>query len=92
MMWHIRPIALNHGKPVVVSEFEFATRIGDILIWIIGETELATIRMSDDWMVNKHYHLTGLDDLGVIDELVALLVDDCAPAAAVVAQSPGNPS
>ncbi|MDT5027909.1 MAG: hypothetical protein QOE61_4335 [Micromonosporaceae bacterium] len=86
MIWHVRPVAPNHGKAVVGSEFESAMLFGDLSIWITGETELSTIRTTVDRMVNKHYDLTSLEDLDVpLDELVALLVDDRIPAAAVVA-------
>ncbi len=86
LVWRTRPIDPNHDKPVVVGEFESATWIGDILVWITGEAELETVRLIDDRMVNKHYDLTGRADLEVLlDELVALLIDDRVPAAAVVA-------
>lgn len=87
------PDRTESRKPVVISEFESVTWLGDILIWITGETELETVRLTDDRMVNKHYDLTTLDDLEVLlDELVALLVDDRIPAAAVVARHPGTPT
>jgi hypothetical protein len=76
---------------VVGSEFESATWIAEIMIWSTGEAELATVRLTDERIVNKHYDLGNLDDLeALLDELVALLVDDRVPAAAVVAQWPGN--
>jgi hypothetical protein len=44
-------------------------------------------------MVNKHYNPTNRDDLEVLlDESVALLVDDRMPDSAVVAQWPGKPT
>jgi hypothetical protein len=43
-------------------------------------------------VVNKHYDLTTVDDLGVmLDELVVLLTDGIAPAAAIVGTYPGRP-
>ena len=72
--WRIRPIAPNHGKPVVVSEFESATWAGHLLIWITGEAELDAIHIADDHTVSKHYDLTGSDDLeALLGELDALL-------------------
>jgi hypothetical protein len=90
IVWHTRPIDPNHGKPVVVSELEAATWVGDILIWSTGEAELETVRRMGGRMVNKHCDLTGLADLEVLlDELDALLADDCVPEDAVVARFPG---
>lgn len=92
IVWHTRPIDPNHGKAVVVSEFEAATWLGDILIWITGEAELETVRLTDDRTVNKHYDLTSPADLDVLlEELAALLVDDDVPTGTVVAQSPATP-
>jgi hypothetical protein len=48
IIWRTRLIDPNHGKPVIVGEFEAATRLGDILIWITGEAELDTVRLTDD--------------------------------------------
>lgn len=92
IVFRTRSILPNHGKPVVGSECASATWLAEIMIWCTGEAELATVRLSDDRMVNKHYDLTGRDDLEVLlDELVALLVDDIIPAAAIVAKWPGSP-
>lgn len=89
--WHARPIQPNHGKPVVGVEFESSAWLVEVMIWVTGETELTTVRLSDNRMVNKHYELTGLGNLEVLlDELVSLLVDDRIPHAAVVAQWPGT--
>lgn len=63
------------------------------MIWGTGEAELATVRTSDDRVVNKHYDLAGHCDLEVLlDELVGLLVHDRIPAAAVVGRWPGTPA
>jgi hypothetical protein len=62
------------------------------MIWGSGEAELATIRMTDDRVVNKHYDLADRDDLAVLlDELVSLLVNDHVPGNAVVFHAPGPP-
>ncbi|MFC3994075.1 hypothetical protein [Actinoplanes siamensis] len=87
--WEIRPVAPNHGKPVVVSGFESAAWLGSLLIWISGEAELDAVRVADNHAVSKHYDLTGLDDLEVLlGELDALLTDGRAPDAAVIHQHP----
>nr|BFE71969.1 hypothetical protein GCM10020092_052700 [Actinoplanes digitatis] len=87
--WRIRPVAPNHGKPVVVSEFESATWLGSVLIWISGEAELDAVRVSDDRAISKHYDLTGLDDLEVLlGELGALLTASRVPDAAFVHSAP----
>jgi hypothetical protein len=65
--------------------------LAEVMIWVTGESELATVRLSDDRIVNKHYDLADHGDLEVLlDELVGLLVDDRIPGAAVVAQWPGT--
>jgi hypothetical protein len=87
--WQIRPVAPNHGKPVVVSGFESATWLGSLLIWMSGEADLDAVRVSDDHTVGKHYDLTGLEDLEVLlGELDALLTAGRVPDAAVVHQHP----
>jgi hypothetical protein len=91
MRWHTRPIQPNYGKPVVSVEFESSAWLAEIMIWVTGEAELATVRLADDRIVNKHYELADHGDLEVLlDELVGLLVDDRIPGAAVVAQWPGT--
>jgi hypothetical protein len=91
--WRIRPVTPNHSKPVVVGEFESATWMGELLIWISGEAELDAIRASDDQTVSKHYDLTGLDDLEVLlAELDALLSADRVPDAAIVRHPPSAPA
>jgi hypothetical protein len=92
LAWTIGPVLPNWGKALVKAEFETAEVIGDLTIWVSGETELSTIRLTDDRVVNKHYDLATLDDLGaVLDELVVLLTDGIAPAAAIVSRFPGRP-
>jgi hypothetical protein len=79
----------NHGKPVVRVELESGAWLVQIMIWSSGEAELETIRLTDDRMINKHYDLTGRDDLDVLlDELVRLLVQDHVPEAGVVSTRP----
>jgi hypothetical protein len=91
MRWHVRPIQPNYGKPVVRIDFDSPAWLAEVMIWVTGESELATVRLSDDRIVNKHYDLADHGDLEVLlDELVGLLVDDRIPGAAVVAQWPGT--
>lgn len=91
MRWHTRPIQPNYGKPVVSVEFESSAWLAEVMIWVTGEAELATVRLADDRIVNKHYELAGHGDLEVLlDELAGLLIDDRIPGAAVVAQWPGT--
>ena len=60
-----------------------------IMIWNSGEAELATIHLTDNKMINKHYDLTSGEDLSVLlDELVRLLAQNQIPDAAVTSQSP----
>ncbi len=93
MAWHTRPIEPNHGKPIVISEFESPPWLAAITIWSTGEAELETVRVADERIVNKHYDLTTPDDLELLlDELVALLIDDRIPATAVVAHHPPAPA
>ena len=92
LAWTIGPVRPNGDKPVVKAEFESAGLVGDLLIWVSGEAELSTIRLTDDRVVNKHYDLTTVDDLGVLlDELVLLLTDGTVPDAAMVSRYPGHP-
>ena len=85
------PIQPNRGKPVVRVELESAAWLVQIMIWSSGESELETIRLTDDRIVNKHYDLTSRDDLSVLlDELVRLLVQDQVPDAAVTFYMPGS--
>ncbi|MBG0567564.1 hypothetical protein [Actinoplanes aureus] len=81
----VRPVAPNYGKAVVVCEFESADWLGNLMIWVTGETELATIDTVHDRSVNKHYDLTAPADLdALLDELVALLADGRIPDAALI--------
>lgn len=86
MRWHTHPIQPNHGKPVVSVEFESSAWLAEIMIWVTGEAEMATIRRTDGMTVNKHYELADRDELEVLlDELLDLVVDDRIPGAAIVA-------
>jgi hypothetical protein len=92
MRWQAHPIQHNFGQPVVSVEFESSSAwFVEVMIWASGEAELATVRVDDDRIVNKHYELADPDDLErLLDELVGLLVNDRLPDAAVVARWPGN--
>ncbi|MFD1373882.1 hypothetical protein [Actinoplanes sichuanensis] len=91
--WRIGPVAPNHGKPVVVGEFESAVWLGGLLIWISGEAELDAVRVCDDHAVSKHYDLAGRADLEVLfGELDALLTAGRVPDAAVVHRHPSPPA
>lgn len=88
--WEIQPVLPNHGKPVVKAEFESPTWLGDIMVWITGEAELATVRLADDWFVNKHYNLiSGLDVEVIVDELAALLAGGTIPESAIATHQLG---
>jgi len=77
MRWHTGPTQPNYGKPVVTVEFESSAWHAEVMIWGTGEGELATLRLADDRIVNKHYELASNSDLEeVLDELVGLLIDD----------------
>jgi hypothetical protein len=91
MRWHVRPIQPSYGKPVVSVEFESSAWLAEVMIWVTGEAELATVRLIDDRIVDKHYELAGHDDVEVLlDEFVGLLVEDGIPDASVVARWPGT--
>jgi hypothetical protein len=71
------------------------------LVWLpmvtgfpgLREAELETIRLIDHRAVNKHYELSGRDNLDVLlDELVRLLVQHQVPDAAVVFRASGSSS
>ena len=86
VMWQLKPISPNYGKPVVTGGFESAAWIGDMTVWITGEAELVTIRLADSWNVNKHYDLVSSDDLEIaLGELVALVAEGSVPDEAVTA-------
>jgi hypothetical protein len=92
IVWRVRLVDPNHGKPAIVSEFECHAWLGTVTIWSTGEAELETVRLTDDRMVNKHYDLTGSADLDVLmADLVVLLVEDRVPSSAVVARRPEYP-
>jgi hypothetical protein len=83
--WRIHPIAPNHGKAVIVSEFESAAWIGDMLTWISGE---ARRRSKSEEALQPDR----VDDLDVLlDELDVLLTDSHVPDAALVWQQPSAP-
>jgi hypothetical protein len=86
VIWEIQPVAPNHGKAVVEARFESPAWMGDLMLWVTGEAELATVRRADGRIVNKHYDLLVPNDLNtILDELVALLSDASTPESAVTA-------
>jgi hypothetical protein len=89
----VLPVTDHHGTSTVRSQFESTTWIVEVMIWDTGEAELSTVRLTDDRVVNKHYDLVDRADLDVmLDELVALLVEDVLPGDAVVVRFPGAPA
>jgi hypothetical protein len=51
---------------------------------VSGEAELETMRMSDGWVVNKHYDLETTEDPGrASDDLGQLVAHESVPANAV---------
>lgn len=84
MVWQLRPISPNYGKPVAAGWFESATWLGELAIWATGEAEVTTVRMADGWNVNKHHDLTSADDLEkALDELAALISEASVPVGAL---------
>ncbi|MCO8274278.1 hypothetical protein M1L60_27125 [Actinoplanes sp. TRM 88003] len=81
----VLPVAPNYRKAMAGVQFESAEWLSEILVWTSGETELETLRLSDDRMVEKHYDLAEPRDLAVVvDELIGLLTRDTIPADAAV--------
>jgi hypothetical protein len=92
LAWQTGPVSSQPGGPTATSTFESPDWVADITVWATGETELATVRLTDDRMVNKHYDLTGPGDLEVLlDDWEALLHTGRVPPAAVVTRWPGAP-
>src|SRR5205814_10609914 len=60
------PIQPNYGKPVVSVEFESSTWLAEVMIWVTGEAELATVGLFDERIVNKHIELVCNGDLEVL--------------------------
>lgn len=86
MAWQVKPISPNYGKAVVIGAFESADWLGDIMIWVSGEAELATLRPADGWIVNKHYDLESPGDLdSALDEVASLVASGTVPAGALTA-------
>ena len=93
MRWHTRPLNPNHEKAVVTVEIESSAWVAEVMIWGTGEGELATFRLADDRVVNKHYEFASHSELeDLLDEFLGLLVHDTVPAAAVVVRSPATPA
>jgi hypothetical protein len=86
MTWTVGPIHANYGKPMAAAEFESADMHGEILLWVTGEAELESMRLSDFRVVNKHYALGSASELdSVFADLIALARDGVAPADGVIA-------
>lgn len=89
LSWHVHPVEPNHGKAVIIGEFESDAPLGDMLVWITGDAQLETIPLADGRTINKHHDLTHMADLNVqMDDLVALVVEDRVALAAVVIVNP----
>jgi hypothetical protein len=87
------PDPADHDKPVMRVELKSAAWLVQIMIWSSGESQLEMMCLTDDRIVNKHYHLTSRDDLNaLLDELVRLPVQDQVPDAAVVFSAPESPA
>lgn len=59
----VRPVDSNHGKPVTGAEFESSIWLVEVTIWSSGEADVATVRLTDDRVVNTHYELADRNDL-----------------------------
>lgn len=86
MAWKTRPVSPNHGKALIISEFQSEHWMGDIAVWASGEAEFQSVRLSDNRIINKHYDLTGTADVDrMLDEVTALLTEGRTPPGAVEA-------
>lgn len=89
LSWTERGISPNYGKAMTSASFECEQWIGEILVWETGETELQTIRISEDLRVNKHYELEDAAQLDVVlSELIGLIRDGVVPPGAVTYSPP----
>jgi hypothetical protein len=83
MVWSFEPVRTNYGKAIVVGSFEAPPWAGELLVWATGEAELATVRLSDGLVVNKHYDLATSDDLQTaVAELAELVARNSVPPGA----------
>jgi hypothetical protein len=86
VVWQVKPVEPNHGKPVVAGTFESVAWLAEMTVWITGEAELAAVRLGDGWNVNKHYDLASSDDLELaLSELASLIAGASVPGGAVTA-------
>ena len=82
--WTVGPVDPNHGNAIVVSQFESPTWLGDFLVWETGEADLSFVRVSDCWIVNKHYVLTSREDIeAALEEIRTVLTVGSAPRGAL---------
>lgn len=85
LVWKVGPIDPNHGKAITSATFEGSDWLAEILVWDTGETEVQTVRLRDQQVINKHYDLRSPADLdAVIDEVLSLLRDGETPPDAYV--------
>ncbi|MDG4780058.1 DUF6308 family protein [Micromonospora sp. WMMD961] len=83
-----RPLAI---RALIADDNGSSAWLAQVTIWLSGEADLDTVRLADDRIVNKHYELTGHDDLEVtLDEFIGLLIGARIPGAAFVAQWPAT--
>lgn len=83
--WRVGPIHPNYGKAVTGATFQNVEWIAEITVWDTGETELETVRLRDDQIINKHYDLGTIGDLDtMIDELLGLIRDGDTPPDAFI--------
>jgi hypothetical protein len=88
--WDVKPEDPNHGKAVVVGEFESTAWLGELLVWVTGEADLGVGQKKvDGCIVNKHYKLASRADLNALmAELSDLLEHGSVPPSALIDPGP----
>jgi hypothetical protein len=88
LSWTEREIS-DYGKATTGARFEGAGWIGEISVWVTGETDLETVRISDGRGVNLNYDLADAADVeDVLSELVGLIRDGTLPPDAFTYPAP----